>query len=66
MEAFGFSKKNDTEVNVVGEDDLDARILGLQNKLAEIQNNPNHPDIDLRAQLGAELTNLMESRDKGL
>lgn len=63
MEMFGGKKE---KPKVLDENDTDARIRGLQAKLAEFQNNPNHPDIDLRAELGRELENLMESRDKGL
>ncbi len=63
MEMFSGKKE---EPKILDENDTDARIKALQDKLAEFQNNPNHPDIDLRAELGRELTNLMESREKGL
>ena len=60
---FGGKKE---EPKTVGEDDLDTRIKDLQATLADIQNNPGHPKEDLRASLGDQLTNLMESREKEL
>lgn|GEM_PF-3060851 len=63
MEMFGGKKE---EPKILDENDTDARIKGLQNKLAEFQKNPNHPDIDLRQKLGLELENLMETKAKGL
>jgi len=63
MEIFGGKKEGPV---VLDENNTDARIRALQAKLAEFQNNPNHPDIGLRQTLGLELENLMETKAKGL
>ena len=63
MEMFGGKKEGPA---VLDENNTDARIRALQAKLAEFQNNPNHPDIGLRQTLGLELENLMETKAKGL